>query len=139
MKVMEDILEWLKLNKLDTYNMFNRGASSDDLMRLKKEFPSISNDLLSFYSLVDGQKSEANTFVNGFWLPSIKELLSYREAWRDILKKEIDINDSDYGIYHSPELKNLFWNDQWMPFLISSDNDFGYIIDFDPAPNGKSG
>lgn len=138
MQVMKDILEWLKVNKLDIYQMFNDGASREDLVRLKEAFPSISEEILSFYSLVDGQREESDTFVNGFWVPSIQNLLIYREFW-DVNYKKYEIFDEPYGVDTDPAMKNVFWDNGWLPFLMSSDNDFGYLIDFNPTSEGQVG
>ena len=138
MEAMINILSWLKINKSDIYDMFNDGAREEDLIKLKIKFPSLPNDVLDLYSLVNGQKDESNTFINGLWMPSINILLEYGNEWSHNAKV-YGIDVPPYGIEASSTIYNVFWCDKWIPLLMSPDNDFGYLIDLNRNVGGKVG
>lgn len=136
---MEDLWQrftaWLRQHAPGLLTELNEGASEAELQQLTDIIGVVPPDVMAFYRIHNGQRSNASGLFEGEELLSTGRMLAEWKIWNDLLTDgTFEGNTSEPAAGVRP----AWWNPRWLPFTYNGAGDH-YCLDLDPAPEGKPG
>ncbi|MDC1285337.1 SMI1/KNR4 family protein [Flavobacteriaceae bacterium] len=119
----------------------HQGVTGAQIKELEEKLNvKLPKDFIAFYKVHNGQNEATPWMVDGEELLSFDRIYQEWRVWKDLLDDK-HFEESDGKQYSSePEngIKNLWWNDQWIPFTYDGAGNH-LCLDLDPDVDGNYG